>query len=141
MNKFINVYKKNKKIINYIIVGGLTTLVSLDVYYISVFTFLDPNKPIQLQVANVISWIVSITFAYITNRKFVFESKEKNIFKECVSFFSSRILTLFIDMLFMFVFVSELAFNDKIMKIVVQIIVIVSNYIISKFLVFKKSNV
>ena len=71
---------KNKygEIISYLIVGVLSTVVSMSVYYGLVLTILDPNDAIMLQVANVISWVVSVTFAYFTNRKFVFKSKEKN---------------------------------------------------------------
>ena len=82
MSKIKELYQKYKEIINYLIFGVLTTVVSLVTYYICVFTVLDPDNAIQLQSANVISWIISVAFAYITNRKFVFESKEKNKIKE-----------------------------------------------------------
>ena len=78
MEKILNLYKKYKEIINYLIVGVLTTVVSLAVYYISVFTFLNPDNSIQLQIANILSWIAGVAFAYFTNRKYVFESKNKN---------------------------------------------------------------
>ena len=68
-------YEKYKEIINYLIVGVLTTVVSLGVYYACVYTVLDPNQPLQLQTANVISWVAAVTFAYFTNRRYVFESK------------------------------------------------------------------
>lgn len=135
-----NIYLKHKEIINYLIFGILTTIVSLLTYYFLVLTILNPNKPIQLQIANITSWIFAVTFAYITNRKYVFTSKNTNIIKEATQFCSSRLTTLFIDMLLMFVFVSKLHFNDKIIKIVIQIIITILNYIISKLLVFKKEN-
>ena len=128
---------KYKEIINYLIFGVLTTLVSLLTYYLLVYTILNPNKPLELQIANIISWITCVTFAYITNRKYVFNSKDKNIIKEIIKFYSSRLSTLFIDMLIMFIFVTKLNFNDKIIKIIVQIIIIILNYILSKLLVFK----
>ena len=103
-----------------------------------VYTILDPNIGIELQIANIVSWIFSVTFAYFTNRKYVFKSKNKISFKEGISFYISRIGTLFLDMLMMYVFVTVLGFNDKIIKFVVQIIVIILNYILSKFIVFKK---
>ena len=131
-------YKKYKEIINYLIVGGLTTVVSLGTYYACVLTFLDPDDAFQLQVANIISWIAAVTFAYFTNRRFVFESKNQNMLKEATAFFAARIGTLLMDMGIMFVFVTLLGFNDKIMKLVVQVVVTVANYIFSKFLVFKK---
>ena len=133
-----NIYTKYKEIINYLIIGILTTIVSLLTYYLLVLTILNPNNPLELQIANITSWVIAVTFAYITNRIFVFNSKEKNILKEALKFCSSRLSTLFIDMLLMFIFVSKLNFNDKIIKIVIQIIVTILNYIISKLLVFKK---
>ncbi|MBQ3421128.1 MAG: GtrA family protein [Romboutsia sp.] len=132
----INIYIKNKEIINYLIVGVLTTLVSLITYYILTITILNPNNEIELQIANIISWIFAVIFAYITNRKMVFESKDKNITTEFTKFVSSRISTLLIEMFLMFILVSVLHFNDKIMKIIAQIIVIILNYIFSKLFVF-----
>lgn len=138
MNKLIEIYKKHKEIINYLIVGGLTTIVSLATYYICVCTFLNPDNPVELQTANIISWIVAVFFAYFTNKKYVFESKEKNILKEGTKFIGSRVTTLLLDMLVMYVGVTILRFNDKIIKIISQILVIVGNYIISKLFVFRK---
>ena len=138
MNKIKELYLKYKEIINYLIFGVLTTVVSLVTYYICVYTILDPDNAVQLQIANVISWIISVAFAYITNRKFVFESKEKNKIKEASKFVTSRIATLIMDMAIMYVGVTALKFNDKIMKLISQVVVIVMNYILSKILVFKK---
>ena len=138
MNKVKELYLQYKEIINYLIFGVLTTVVSLVTYYICVYTILDPDNAVQLQIANVISWIISVAFAYITNRKFVFESKEKNKIKEASKFVTSRIATLLMDMAIMYVGVTALKFNDKIMKLVSQVVVIVMNYILSKILVFKK---
>ena len=138
MKKIKKLYKKYEEIINYLVIGVLTTFVTLIAYYICVYTFLDPNKTIELQIANVLSWIVGVTFAYITNRKIVFKSNEKNIKKELSKFIIGRLTTLFTDMLFMFITVSTLNLNDKIMKIISNIIVIILNYIISKFMIFKR---
>ena len=138
MSKIKELYQKYKEIINYLIFGVLTTVVSLVTYYICVYTILDPDNAVQLQIANVISWIISVAFAYITNRKFVFESKEKNKIKEASKFVTSRIATLIMDMAIMYDGVTALKFNDKIMKLISQVVVIVMNYILSKILVFKK---
>lgn len=138
MKKIKKLYKKYEEIINYLVIGVLTTVVTLIAYYICVYTFLDPNKTIELQIANVLSWVVGVTFAYITNRKIVFKSNEKNIKKELSKFIIGRLTTLFTDMLFMFITVSTLNLNDKIMKIISNIIVIILNYIISKFMIFKR---
>lgn len=135
--KFKDLLSKCKEVVSYLIFGVLTTIVSLGVYYILTHTCLNPYNGIELQISNIISWIVSVTFAYITNKRFVFHSKNKKV-KEIVSFYTSRLLTLFIDMIMMFIFVSILNFNDSIIKIVSQIVVIILNYIISKFIVFKE---
>lgn len=135
-----NLYLKYKEIINYLIFGILTTIVSLLTYYLLVFTILNPNNPLELQLANIISWITCVTFAYITNRKYVFNSKDKKIIKEAIKFYSSRLTTLFLDMLIMFIFVTTLNLNDKIIKIFAQILIIILNYILSKLLVFKNKN-
>ena len=136
MKKIKEVYLKYKEIINYLIFGVLTTLVSLIVYYLLVFTFLNPSNPIELQIANILSWVAGVAFAYFTNRKFVFESKEKNKIKEASKFVTARLVTLIMDMLIMWIGVTILHGNDKIMKLLSQVIVIVSNYLFSKLIVF-----
>ena len=78
-------YTKYKEIINYLIFGALTTLVNLITKYILLFTILDPTNGFQLQIAIIISWIAAVIFAYFTNRKFVFESKNQNKLKEFIS--------------------------------------------------------
>ena len=137
MEKIKNLYLKYKEVINYLIFGVLTTVVSLVIYYISVFTFLNPEDAIQLQIANIISWIAGVAFAYFTNRKFVFESKEKNKLKEAGKFVLARATTLVMDMLIMWLGVTVLHLNDKIIKLISQVVIIVSNYIFSKLFVFK----
>ena len=132
MKKLLDIYKKYEEIINYLIVGGLTTVVSLVVYYGLVLTVLDPNQAVQLQVANVVSWVAAVAFAFITNRKFVFKSKNKNVKKEMASFVSSRVLTLLMDMGIMFLTVTVLKMNDKIAKLISQVVITIANYILSK---------
>ena len=132
------IYEKYKEIVRYLIVGGLTTLVSLAVYYALVLTVLDPQKALQLQAANVIAWIASVTFAYVTNRKYVFESRSPQIAREAAAFFAARIGTLLMDMAIMFLGTTVLGFSDKIVKLIVQVVVIVMNYVLSKLWVFRR---
>ncbi|MBQ6686895.1 MAG: GtrA family protein [Bacilli bacterium] len=134
----LELYKKYKEIINYLIFGFLTTVVSLVAYYLVTITILDPNVSLELQIANVISWIVGVLFAYFTNRAFVFNSKNENKLKEFITFTGARVSTLLLDMAVMFIFVTLLKGNDKVFKIVSQILVIVGNYLLSKLIVFKK---
>ena len=135
---FKKIYCNYKEIINYLIVGVLTTIVSLAVYFFLVFTFLNPSQPIQLQIANILSWIAGVTFAYFTNRKYVFESKNTHKMQEATKFVSSRIATLLLDMFVMWLGVTVLKHNDKIMKLVSQVVITISNYLLSKLFVFKK---
>lgn len=136
--KIKGLFNKYREIIMYLIFGVLTTIVSIGSYFIFTHTFLDAYDSIQLQIANILAWIISVCFAYITNRKYVFDSKNEHVLKEISSFFSSRILTLLIDMTLMALLVSLLNYNDTIAKVIVQIIVIIGNYILSKLIVFKK---
>mgnify|MGYP004610106101 CR=1 FL=1 len=138
MKKLKELFKKYQEIINYLVIGVLTTIVSLLTYYLLVYTILDPNKALELQCANIISWILSVTFAYFTNRIYVFKTNNKISLKEAISFYLSRVTTLLLDMGLMYIFVSMLKYNDKLIKLVVQFIVIILNYILSKFIVFKE---
>lgn len=131
-------YGKYKELVNYLIVGALTTAVSLGVYYLSVLTVFDPDRPVELQAANVLSWIAAVTFAYFTNRKYVFESRNENRLGEAAAFYGSRLTTLLMDMACMFLLVTVLGINDKVAKLAVQVIVMAANYVLSKFLVFRK---
>ena len=135
----IKIYKKYEELINYLIIGILTTVVSLVTYYLLTLTILDANNKVYLQIANIISWLASVTFAYFTNRKFVFKVKNKSNIKECLNFYISRISTLLIDMIIMYIFVSILKFDNKIVKLIAQVVIIILNYILSKFIVFKSS--
>lgn len=142
MQKIIELYKKYEEIVNYLIFGVLTTVVSLSTKYLLLFTILDAKNSIQLQIAVIVSWITACTFAYITNRIWVFKSKSKNILKEAIGFFAARLATLGLEMLIMFVFVTALGLNSNLWVIVwtlvSQVIIIIGNYVLSKLLVFKK---
>ena len=136
--KLYDLYRKYREVIMYLIVGGLTTVVSLGSYYLLVMTVLDPEKPLHLQAANVISWILAVSFAYVTNRKYVFESSNENRLAEAAAFFGGRVSTLLLDMFFMFLMVSVFHGNDKLAKLIDQVLIMICNYLISKFLVFRK---
>lgn len=131
-DKINALYHKNKEIINYIIVGALTTFVSVLSYWLFRFIIKD------YIILSILSWICAVTFAYITNRLFVFESKSNNIVGEVTKFVSCRLLTLILEITLMALFVSILHINDMISKIVLQFVVLALNYILSKLIVFKK---
>lgn len=141
--KVLDLYKKYKEIINYLIFGVLTTIVNLVIKYILLFTILNPTNAFELQIAIIISWIAGVLFAYFTNRKFVFESKNENKLKEFISFVVARITTLLLEMFIMWFFVTLLKLNSDlyvvIFTLVAQIGVVIGNYIFSKLFVFKKA--
>lgn len=131
-DKINELYRQNKEIINYVIVGVLTTIVSIGSYYL--FRFITKNYI----VLSIVSWVLSVTFAYFTNRAFVFESKEKNIVMEISKFVGSRLFTLGLEVVLMILFVSIMKVNDMAAKIILQFVILVTNYLLSKLFVFRK---
>lgn len=125
-----------KEIINYLIFGGVTTIVNFVSYYIAARII-----GIEEVISSGISWFCAVLFAYITNRIFVFESKAKGkkaIIKEIVSFFLARVLSgILCDVGTFALMVKVFNINDIFSKIVTQIMVIVVNYLFSKFFIFK----
>lgn len=130
LSKFI---LKKYEIISYLIVGFMTTLVSVFVYFIFTRFFL-----VNYLISESISWISAVTFAFFMNKKYVFNSKNKDILQELFSFFKYRFLSLFIDIFSMYSLVSIIKVNDLIAKVLVQILVIILNYYFSKKYVFRK---
>ena len=142
LKKIWDLYHKYEEIINYLIVGGLTTVISLAVKYGLLFTVLDASDAVELQVSVIVSWILAVVFAYFANRIFVFHSKSKKYLKEISGFVAGRIATLIMEMFIMWFFVTLLGLDSNlwviVWTIVAQVLVIVGNYIISKLFVFKK---
>lgn len=136
IKKLLSLYKKYEEIINYIVVGGITTVISILSYFL-IRTILKSNTSLNVQISTVFSWIVAVTFAYFANRIFVFKSNNSKKI-ESVKFITSRIMSLLIEMLVMLILTAVLKINDKIAKILVQFIIVVLNYLFSKIFVFKK---
>ena len=129
-----NLYKKYKEIILYIMFGGFTTVVSI----LSYIMFLRICKENAL-IANLFSWICAVLFAYITNRIFVFESKNhglSKVVKEMAGFFGGRLATLIMEEIILWAGISLFAMNAIVIKLFAQVLVLVGNYLISKFLIF-----
>jgi len=130
--KLKNLYLKHRELISYVFFGGLTTLVSIGSHYAVLF-FLPDNTA----VATTVSWVCAVTFAFFVNRIFVFKSRS-NRFKQAVQFYGARLTTYFLELGFMLVTVQVLFFNEYIMKIIAQVFILVVNYLLSKFWIFKK---
>ena len=133
----ISWYNKYSEFLWYGFFGVLTTLIN-----IVSFALLDKTG-LNVYFSNLIAWLLSVLFAFITNKLFVFNSKDftfKVFFKELVSFFFFRILSLGIDMAGMFICLESIKLSKLISKIIVNVIVIVANYIFSKLFIFKKKS-
>ena len=138
MEKIKELYTKYKEIINYLIFGVLTTVVNIVTYAIFARLF-----HVDEVVSNIIAQIISILFAYVTNKIYVFESKStklKDVLREMVSFFGCRIFTAVLDTLLFSFMIKILFMNDLIAKCITQVVVIVLNYVFSKLIIFRKKD-
>lgn len=136
MESLKSLFLKYKELILYVFFGGLTTVVNWGGYWL-----LADLCHVPYLWATAIAQIAAILFAYITNRIWVFESKAKGfsaIFWEMVRFFGCRAFSFVLDLLCMRVGVGILKINDKVMKLLSNIIVIIVNYVFSKLIVFRK---
>ena len=128
-------YNRYREVIFYLVFGVLTTVVNILSFYIM------DLFGVNTYVNNTIAWVLSVIFAYVTNKLFVFESKtngKKELVKEVSSFFGARILSYVIDMAGMYLLVSILLTNKMFAKVVMNVVVIILNYIFSKLFVFQK---
>lgn len=133
----VRLYRKYEELVMYLIVGVCTMIVSLVSYYI-----LANPMGIYYQAANIISWVLAVAFAYVTNKKYVFKSNYTGLSgtaREMTSFVSSRIASLLAEIVSMYFFVQICQIDDNIVKLMNQVLVTVLNYIFSKFWVFRKS--
>lgn len=131
-------FEKYREILAYGFFGVCTTVVNLVVYWIMAHVLGLATVP-----STIIAWFVSVLFAYVTNRKWVFASNKHAylaIFREILSFFTCRLATGILDWIIMYAFVDILHFNDIAIKFVVNLVVIIFNYIASKLLIFKRDS-
>ena len=137
MKKILELYKKYKEVVNYLIFGGLSTLVNFVSYYIFARTL-----NIDEVISGGLSWFCAVLFAYVTNKLFVFETKKSNkkeVIKEMLSFFLARVISgALCDVGTFALMIKVLGINDIIAKLVTQVMVIIVNYLFSKLIVFKK---
>lgn len=120
-----------KELLSYIVFGVLTTLMNILTYQILSLT------GVSTLIANGIAWILSVLFAYVTNRKYVFDSQSENRIQECLKFYGSRLSTGILDMAGMWILVDVVHLPGMGSKIAMNVVVIVLNYIFSKIFVFR----
>ena len=133
IKKIIETYKE---IISYLFFGVCTTVVNFVIYFACTNLF-----GLNYLLANALSWVGAVAFAYITNRILVFKSKNRGIraiFKEITAFVGCRLLSGVMDMLIMFVGVDLMGISDGITKMITQVVVVVLNYVFSKLIIFRK---
>ena len=132
-----------RELIVYIIVGGLTTVVGWGTKFLWNILFYGGTAfPTSLQnaILSVVEWVAGVAFAYPTNRKWVFQSKNPNILKEASGFVASRLATLGLNFLAMQLLVNLLHVNFYVSTIIAGVLVIIGNYVFSKLFVFKKKS-
>ena len=145
-------FEKYKEIISYVFFGVLATIVSLVSF--KVFDLILGEHLYLL--SNVISWLVTVIFAYFTNKLWVFESKSWKadvVIKELIGFFGARIFSLVVESAGLWLLVdimhmSKIDWNilgfelngNMIAKIIMQVVVVILNYVFSKLVIFRHKN-
>lgn len=132
----LELLKKYRDIIAYVVFGILTTVINVIVYYTCYEIFGIINI-----ISTIIAWFAAIVFAFVTNKKYVFDSKswdKETVFNEGIKFLSCRVGTGIIEVIMMICFVDVLQVNGTLMKAITNVIVIIINYIFSRCVIFKK---
>ena len=130
--------KKYRDIVAYLFFGAVTTLINLAVYYLCYEIMSIPNTP-----SVIIAWVIAVLAAFLTNKPFVFRSHDwsmRVLLPEAGSFLSCRIGTGILELVLMYLTVDLLHWNGMLMKLLVNIIVIILNYVGSKLLVFRNKS-
>lgn len=138
IKKMMDIYHKYEEIINYLIVGVATTVFTWIIKAILAYTVFDISQMWQNTLVTTLADICGIIFAYFTNRKYVFKSTDPNMMKEFISFSAGRVGTTLFDIVVMDLLV--LWFGEKlyiVYVVAVSVVVVVLNYVLSKFFVFK----
>ena len=132
-----DLYIEFKEVINYLVFGVLAMVVN----FVSYFIFARLCH-IDEVISSGLSWFCSVLFAYVTNKLFVFDSKttnKKELIKEAISFFLARVVSgILCDVGTFALMVKVLHINDIVSKVVTQVMVVIMNYVFSKFIVFRK---
>ena len=131
-----NLYKQHEEGFNYLIFGFLAFVLNYVLYFL-----FESLLGINYMVSTALSWALTVVFAYWTNRTFVFKSKNKgvtNLFKDFVSFIGARVATEVLELLLMYLMVDLMGLNSYVAKLIGQVVVILTNYFLSKLWIFKE---
>ena len=136
MEKCKQLWQKHKELILYVFFGGCTTLINIVAYFGCRQVLGLPVVP-----ADVLAWLAAVIFAYVTNKLFVFESKSWHltlVLKEGAEFLAARVFSLGVDVAMLYVTVTVLGWGELPMKVLANVVVIIINYIFSKWIIFRK---
>ncbi len=138
MDKLRKLWKRlvNPETVSYVIFGVLTTVIN-----IAVFVFCYDHLHWNEVIANTVAWVIAVIFAFITNKLYVFKSKSFEstlLWRELVTFLVARLLSLGVDDLGIWLLVGILHVNEWVSKILMNVIVVIINYVLSKLIIFKK---
>lgn len=130
--------QKHRELVSYVFWGVMTTAVNYAAYFLLRNVLLVP-----LVAGNVTAWAVSVLFAYFVNKLFVFRSKDwawRVALRELWQMAASRLFTLGLETGILWLFVKKLLLNEFIVKLGANVVVVVANYVLSKFIIFKKKS-
>lgn len=136
MRQVIKLIKKYKSFVAYAIFGVFTTVVNVVTYNVCYYRVGIGNT-----LSNIVAWVLAVTFAYLTNKVWVFDSKSwkfETLKREIPTFVSCRLATGVLDLLIMFICVDVMGWHAMLMKLISNVLVIILNYVFSKLLIFKK---
>ncbi len=134
LGRYFPLYKKYKMPLLYIFFGAVTTIVNWGVYFVCIVPL-----NMSMEVANAIAWVVAVLVAFVTNKLFVFESKStEKLLPEFMKFIPARLLSLGIEYLVLLLGVRVIGIDELIVKIPATVLVLVLNYIASKWFIFAK---
>lgn len=128
--------RKHRELVSYVFWGAMTTAVNYITYFLLRNAFHVP-----LVASNVIAWAVSVLFAYFVNKLFVFQSTNWNwrvALRELWQMVAARVFSLGLETGILWFFVETLHCNEAIVKLIANVVVVVVNYVLSKFIIFKK---
>lgn len=135
MKKFLHIFEKHKEIILYVFFGFIAVILNICLFVLFYNVFC-----ISVLVSNLICWLVCVTFQFFTNKIWVFNNgnvNKNNLIKQIILFFLGRVFTLILEDLIIFIFIELLMYNPIFIKTLTQFIIIVLNYVISRWFVFR----
>ena len=136
LNRIVMLLRKHRELVSYVFWGVMTTIVNYVVYFL-----LTEGLQVYYLTGNVIAWAISVLFAYFVNKLYVFQSRDwawRVALRELWQMVASRLFSLGLEMAIMWFFVDTLHCNHLIVKLAANVVVVIVNYVLSKFIIFKQ---